>query len=399
MNNENILLTVIIPAYNVEQYISKCIESVITQTYKNIEILVVDDGSTDSTGEICDEFAQRDSRIVVYHKNNGGLVSARKSGISRAHGELVTFVDSDDWVDPDMYSRMIEEYRSEHADMISSGIVYEMDGQREFHMDNFKEGTYSKREIWQYIIPRMMYDIETDTRAIIPSVCIKLFRLSLLKKVFQPLDDKITFGEDGAIVYPFIAYADKITILNHVWYHYLCRDHSIMRNLTIDSFEKVYRLEQYLMNEFGKIDIILNVEFQVKHYIKDFLCQLINKIYKINIKDVIHVFPYGDELNGCRIVLYGAGCVGQSYWKYLKAYKNIILSAWVDKNYEELQRRGLNVTGLNALTEVEYDYIIVAVENEKVANEIRHNLLCLGVSRERILWKKGQVISGENILV
>ena len=103
MYKQEQLLTVIIPVYNVEKYINKCLESIINQTYKNLEIILVDDGSTDNSSYLCDEWQKKDSRITVIHKKNGGLSDARNAGLQIAKGELITFVDSDDYVMLDTY--------------------------------------------------------------------------------------------------------------------------------------------------------------------------------------------------------------------------------------------------------------------------------------------------------
>ena len=101
-------ISVIVPIYNVEQYLYQCIDSIIAQTYTNLEIILVDDGSTDSSGEICDKYASVDCRIVVIHKKNGGLSEARNAGINVATGDYIGFVDSDDYIFPDTYRGMIE---------------------------------------------------------------------------------------------------------------------------------------------------------------------------------------------------------------------------------------------------------------------------------------------------
>ena len=111
--NEAPLISVIVPVYNVEKYLAKCIDSIIAQTYTNLEILLVDDGATDSSGAICDEYAQKESRIRVIHKENGGLSDARNRGIAEARGEYLGFIDSDDYIDVDMYEllyNLIQKY-------------------------------------------------------------------------------------------------------------------------------------------------------------------------------------------------------------------------------------------------------------------------------------------------
>lgn len=117
-------ISVIVPVYNVEQYLRKCLDSIINQTYAHLEIILVDDGSTDSSGAICDEYAARDARIRVYHKPNGGLSSARNYGLDRMSGDYIAYVDSDDWLDLDLYRRCIEKFQGK-PDI--DAVYYEFD--------------------------------------------------------------------------------------------------------------------------------------------------------------------------------------------------------------------------------------------------------------------------------
>ena len=103
-------LSVVIPVYNVEKYLDKCVESIVNQTFKDLEIILVDDGSTDESGKMCDEWTEKDTRIKAIHKINGGLSSARNAGIKQAKGEYISFIDSDDFVELDMYATMIEAF-------------------------------------------------------------------------------------------------------------------------------------------------------------------------------------------------------------------------------------------------------------------------------------------------
>ena len=107
------LISVIVPAYNVKSYLKRCTNSIINQTYQDLEIILVDDGSTDGTGILCDQIAQEDSRIVVIHKENGGLSDARNAGLDICAGDFISFIDSDDYIEPDMYECMMEEMKDE----------------------------------------------------------------------------------------------------------------------------------------------------------------------------------------------------------------------------------------------------------------------------------------------
>lgn len=123
------LISVIIPVYNVEQYLVRCMNSVLNQTYKNLEIILVDDGSTDNSGIMCDEYAEKDSRVKVIHKSNGGLSSARNAGLDIAKGEYIGFVDSDDWISADMYSMLYELINRGNYDISICGIARTYDSQ------------------------------------------------------------------------------------------------------------------------------------------------------------------------------------------------------------------------------------------------------------------------------
>ena len=126
-------VTVIVPVYNTEKYLPRCVESLMAQTLKELEIIFVDDGSTDSSGRLCDEYASKDNRIHVIHKPNGGVAAARQTGLEAAAGKYVIWADSDDWVEVDMYEKLYQKAQSAQADLTVCGFIYEYkDGIREF---------------------------------------------------------------------------------------------------------------------------------------------------------------------------------------------------------------------------------------------------------------------------
>ena len=116
------LISVIVPVYNVKPYLKKCFDSIVRQNYRNLEIILVDDGSTDGSGDLCEELARQDSRVRAIHKKNGGLGSARNAGMDAAKGEILSFVDSDDWIEPGMYDTMTGILCRENAQIIACGI-------------------------------------------------------------------------------------------------------------------------------------------------------------------------------------------------------------------------------------------------------------------------------------
>ena len=112
------LLSVIVPIFNSKKYLEQCLYSIVNQTYKYLEIILINDGSTDNSGQICDAYIKKDKRIRVYHRENHGLVESRKFGVEHSHGEFVTFVDSDDWIEPDMYESMLSKIINKIPDII-----------------------------------------------------------------------------------------------------------------------------------------------------------------------------------------------------------------------------------------------------------------------------------------
>ena len=121
-NYGNELISIIVPVYNVEKYLEKCVNSIVNQTYKNLEIILVDDGATDSSGKLCDKLAKIDNRIKVYHKENGGLSDARNYGVERATGDYIGFVDSDDYIDSEMYGKLYEAIKKENVDVAECNL-------------------------------------------------------------------------------------------------------------------------------------------------------------------------------------------------------------------------------------------------------------------------------------
>ena len=123
MNNDPDLISVVIPVYKVEKFLNECVQSVLSQTYENLQVILVDDGSPDRCGEMCDKWADKDHRIQVIHKKNGGLSDARNAGLAVAAGAYIAFVDSDDWIAPQMYEVMLKTIKEQNADIVACGIV------------------------------------------------------------------------------------------------------------------------------------------------------------------------------------------------------------------------------------------------------------------------------------
>lgn len=213
------LVSVIVPVYNIEKYLRKCVDSIINQTLKEIEIILVDDGSTDNSGQICDAYAAQDARISVIHKANGGLSSARNDGIKKATAPFIMFVDGDDWVAPDYCESPYRMACENHADLVlfSYQRVYH-DGRIVNVETNRKSGILTQAEAMHYNI------------FVVWAVWIGLYKREIFDRERFP-DGKL--HEDTATTHRFIHEAKKICLLDKKLYHYrVDRFGSIMNNPT-----------------------------------------------------------------------------------------------------------------------------------------------------------------------
>lgn len=211
------LISIIVPAYNLEQYIESCLRSILNQTYKNIEIIVVDDGSTDSTAEIIDAMAQENRRIVTIHKENGGVSSARQAGIDKATGDYIGFVDGDDFVEPEMYEHLLENLLKYDADISHCG--YQMvfpDG----HVDMY----YNTGKIVEQSHSQGITDL-LEGIFVEPGLVNKLFKHSIVSgfATSSLWDTTIRINEDLLMNYLFFSKADKSIYEDIPFYHYILR--------------------------------------------------------------------------------------------------------------------------------------------------------------------------------
>ncbi len=216
---ESKLISVIVAAYNIEEYIARCLESLIAQNYQNLEVIVVDDGSKDQTGQLCDEFAGKDDRIHVIHQQNMGLSGARNTGLKAATGSYIGFVDGDDWVEPDMYRALYDACEHNHAEM--AGCAYhQISSKQVSETFSYKQYILSKEEVLDtYICDNKSYHIYN-------SVWSKFFRSDIVTSLEFPLGRK---SEDIMYTTRAMAQVTKFVFLDTPYYNYVeDREDSIM---------------------------------------------------------------------------------------------------------------------------------------------------------------------------
>lgn len=388
------LISVIIPVYNIENYISKCIESVLKQTYKNIEIILVNDGSTDKSGDICDCFATQDCRIQAIHKQNGGQISARKAGVGCAKGEYILFVDGDDWIEQDMIENLVRLILGYSVDIVTSGFVIERDGMRVRRTDSLPEGVYASDSDKEFLYSHMILNGSVDKTGILGSACMKLYRTTLLKEVINTLSDGMNYGEDSAVCWSCCIKADSILITHEIYYHYVKRAGSSSESTDI---RFLYSFNDWLLcmrknAEKSKYYSLLRKQIEV-YFVKCLLNGIV-RFMEIEKGNTLPSYLFDDSIfpENARIVLYGAGIVGQSFYEQLVARSSLKLVAWVDRDYQKYQAMQIKIDGIDALVNLDYDYIVLGVKKESTADEIRAQLIEVGVDSKKIVWTVPETI-------
>lgn len=239
------LISIIVPVYKVEKYVSKCIESLIHQTYKNIEIILVDDGSSDNSGIICDDFSKNDSRITVIHKENGGVSSARNKGLSEAKGEYVCFVDGDDYVLADYIADMLNVAIKTSADIVTCNYYNVWSDKKQ------KEQLPLKLPMGDFIV-KSGKDSLSDMlygKTCYASSCCKLYKKHIFDDIsFPPL----RMGEDSFTVYQCLLKSDKVAHLRKPNYCYLQHSESVMHSDNYDKFYDYIKLSDDFMKLVNK---------------------------------------------------------------------------------------------------------------------------------------------------
>lgn len=372
--NKEPLLSVVVPVYNVEPYLERCIQSILNQTYKNLEVILVDDGSTDKSGLICDEYVLQDNRIKVIHKTNGGLVSARKAGAAIATGSYITAVDSDDWIESNMFEEMMEAAIKSGADVVSSGMIKDYGNHCVPGQDLIPAGFYDGDNYRQNVLDKLINLEVFYERRLGLSIWGRLYKKDLYIKFQNEVPFEIKIGEDLAVLFPLLYKAKSLFILPKNYYHYCVRANSI-NGVVKNDYQGQKVFEQYFKNilsfipdtEIVRKQISLNIAFIKSFTTPDAFFQIKNGI----------LYPYGVAKDK-KILVYGGGKFGQRLKTFLQKYPEFNVVAYTDK---------ANIEGYvsveNALKK-NYDVVIIAICTVNLANSAVQDLIRLGVENNKI---------------
>lgn len=399
------IVSVIVPIYHVEQYLRPCIDSICGQTYRQLEILLIDDGSPDDCGCICDQYAKLDSRIIVIHKENGGLSSARNAGLDIATGTYVAFVDADDVIHPRFIETLVgacEDYGCDIAQcdfltVSGQSSKLPLNTQRPYR---FLTGRQALRE---------MCAGTEDAKYTI--ACNKAYRREHFDGIRYPAG---RIHEDEFTTYRILWKARKVAVIKQYLYYYLQRAGSIMggayspkRLDALDAFRerlaflKENKLEtEYLATVRKYICLIESSYVLLKENVRgcEDACAALSK-EKQRLEEQLPPSPAAEEPEtweqewdgfcpypeDAKVVLYGAGGRGRAYYRWLCKSRGGAVVGWVDNSWSLIKDVGYPVTPLDSLLSMSYDYVLVTLRSRAVQEEVIQDLKCWGVPEGKIL--------------
>lgn len=386
--SEEIKVSIIIPVYNTEKYLRQCLESVANQTLKETEIICVDDGSTDSCRELLKEYAEKDSRFRVIFKDNGGQTSARKAGLEIARGKYIGYLDSDDWIEPDMYACLYIWAEQYQCDIVATGLFRQFQDTAVEVTNTISPGLYKEETIRKQILPFMLYNGIYYQMGIRPNLVNKLFKRTLILSEQCDVPETIRIGEDVAVTYACIMRAKRIFLSNRIFYHYRQHGSSICKTKSnVKDFANLKCLYGYLKKKLCMGDCKNILTHQVNVYISNILVQRCLELY-----DEERPFSaFGGIDKERSIAIYGAGNFGRKVYDY--AVEKSIEVLWVDEKYEFYQSQELNVESVDALIKGNIDFVVIAIIDELAVKEVMNKLYTQGVRRERMRWLDVEYIS------
>lgn len=387
----NDLISIIVPVYNNEAYIEQCLKSIMNQTYKNIEIIVVDDGSTDNSIQKCEELRNQDNRIAIYQKAHEGVCRARKFAVRIAQGKYIGFVDSDDWIEADYYQKLYEALKDENEltvavcgytkeDLEKQCINYEKCEEKKYTLEN---------------MDKLYKNIMLPFQSITPMLWNKLFHNNnLFQRTMELVDESLHMASDSVMTYTYILFCNSITIIDEAGYHYRKNFASVTESSDDNFLKNVNDFYNNMKRNISGHYMEKYLTENLKVYVISLLRNRIN--YKLDLPERVRIpkyyYPWYGRFEGKKVILYGAGEVGKEYYDRMILDKECEVVLWCDAQYEKYRRKNIQVENPRKINQVEYDAIIIGVKDKSVAEEIKNMLIEENISENLIFWNKTKLI-------
>lgn len=395
------LISIVIPIYNIEKYLPACLESIVNQTYRNLEIILVDDGSQDHCPQICDDYAERDERIKVIHKKNEkSLPATRLKGIELAQGSYVSFVDGDDWLEKDFYERAVKEIVLHNNDMICLKGYYKdyEDGRSNVHCLDKIEGYFDGKEDFEKkVFPNFVCLNEFYSTNIPITLVCYLFRKNLIEEAQCQVNSKIRIGEDMLCLWFCLLKAASISIINYAGYHYRQHDNSMMHTAN----EKEINLLKILFHDAVQAanHSQYNCSFLMRKLVYWIYFALMLSCYDVLLRKGQNcLFPYSKVKIRSKIIIYGAGVMGRQIKLALLNHKEEYeVVGWTDKGWKKYREQDKDIIAPDDIKKLNYDYIIIAVTRASTAREIKNELYNMKIPSQKIATIDSKLLVYENL--
>ena len=384
MEDGEIKISVIVPVYNeCREYLEDCVFSIYNQAYKNLEVILVDDGSSSNCCDLCDDIGKIDKRIKVIHKENGGSQSARRRGIEEATGDYVAFVDSDDWIELNLYEKMVKVIVKDQPDMVVASNYYRnyADGTVLNATDNKREGFWKDSDFEKEVFPFIKTETYFDTEFPI-AMWPYLFKTKFARIITRKISDDIKTAEDYAfLMYSFLN-AKSLSAISYRGYHY--RSNANSKTHTITNVKKLlYSVYQLVNNAIAQSSY--NQEMLKRKNRIVIFHALIVRNYKILFElEQNFLFPFSNVTKGSKILIYGAGKFGKEIYNAIKDDPDFEIIGIVDRNWKLFKEQGINVNSPEEVLKKKFDYVIIAITYVHVRRQIKQTLINVGVPGEKI---------------
>ncbi len=380
------LISVIVPIYDLAPYLYQCVDSIRRQTYSNLEIILVDDGSTDAAPELCESFRKADSRVRVITQSNRGLVAARKAGLAAARGSYVFYVDGDDWLDLGCLEHYHQIATCHRSDIVIGNHKREFLGTFERVENLIPPGAYSARRLREEVLPTMIYAGSFFQHGIKTFSWGKLYRKQTIEALQQRVPDGITFGEDAALVYPAILQADSIYLTDIAAYNYRQRANSILKSTAVDSqaSNRIARAFTYLTVALGAAD---DVRYGLLAQLQAYFVSLLlirNGAFIGDCDTYQRCKPFGEIEPGTKVCLYNSGSFGQHVYRHLRESPWLQFVGWFDRDFRESRLLNMDVHDPATLAEHDFDLILVPSYDPAIQADIAAMFAVLALPASKI---------------
>lgn len=383
-HKKELLLSVIVPVYNTEKYIRRCLDSLIKQKYTELEIILINDGSTDASAKICEEYVRRDSRIELYHKENAGAGSARKEALKYAKGDYITCVDSDDWIEENAYEELMDKANRLFPDVIACSFIKEFNDFQTLRKDYPDEGLYSKKEFFD-VMKKAGDEKPFFCQIVNGSLCCKLFKKQYFEKYQKAVPSEINLSEDMAVTLPMLFEIDSIYIEKKPYYHYCQNKESSSWKWRTGEFERWNMLVVYLRQyyEIYKNDVIQRLILHSIYF------SMMDLLYDVPTDYFREGIPFLSKIKRTsKVVIYGKGVYASNLLEVMKRYELCDVVCNVDSTDAEV---------LFSMDENEYDYVVIAILDCLIIDKVKGYLEENGISYRKILFIDKEDLTVENL--